>query len=222
MAVEVLIAGAGPTGLVLALFLTRQGVKARIVDAADAPGTTSRALAVAARTLELYRQVELADDVVARGLKLAAANVWVGGKRAAHLHREIGAGLSPYPYMLILPQDQHERLLIERLAALGVTVERGVSLTGIEPRAEHVVARLAHASGRAETCEAAYLAGCDGARSPVRDALGAEFGGGTYSHLFYVADVEAGGPAANHELHVALDDADFVAIFPLATEVTCG
>jgi 2-polyprenyl-6-methoxyphenol hydroxylase-like FAD-dependent oxidoreductase len=219
MAVQVLIAGAGPTGLVLALFLTRQGIKVRIVDPADAPGTTSRALAVASRTLELYRQVELADDVVARGLKLAAANVWVGGKRAAHLpFGEIGAGLSPYPYMLIFPQDQHERLLIERLASLGVIVERGVSVTGIDARAEHVVARRAHKSGRDETCEAAYLAGCDGARSPVRHALGADFSGGTYSHLFYVADVAAGGSAANHELHVALDSADFVAIFPLATE----
>ncbi|HTB56407.1 MAG TPA: FAD-dependent monooxygenase [Polyangia bacterium] len=215
----ILIVGAGPTGLVLALFLTRQGVKVRIVDSAAEPGTTSRAVAVAARTLELYRQVGLADEVVARGLKVAAANIWVGGKPAAQLPLgEIGEGLSPYPFMLIFPQDQHERLLIERLAALGVTVERGVTLTGLEARPDGVVAQLTHADGRGERCEAEYLAGCDGARSAVRHALAVDFGGGTYDHLFYVADVAAGGRAADHQLHVAIDGADFVAIFPLAAE----
>ena len=215
----VLIVGAGPTGLVLALFLTRQGVKVRIIDSAAEAGTTSRAVAVAARTLELYRQVGLAEEVVACGLKVAAANIWVGGNRAAHLPLgEIGAGLSPYPFMLIFPQDQHERLLIERLAALGVTVERGVTLTALEASPERVVAQLTHADGRGERCEAEYLAGCDGARSAVRHALAVDFGGGTYDHLFYVADVAASGRAADHQLHVALDGADFVAIFPLAAE----
>jgi len=65
---EVLIVGAGPTGLVLALWLRRQGVGVRIIDRTDVPGTTSRALAVQARTLELYRQLDLADAVVERGL----------------------------------------------------------------------------------------------------------------------------------------------------------
>jgi 2-polyprenyl-6-methoxyphenol hydroxylase-like FAD-dependent oxidoreductase len=215
----VLIVGAGPTGLVLALFLTHQGVKVRIIDSAAEPGTTSRAVAVAARTLELYRQVALAEEVVARGLKVAAANVWVGGNPAAHLPLgEIGEGLSPYPFMLIFPQDQHERLLLERLASRGVTVERGVTLTGLDARPDRVVAQLTHADGRGELCEAEYLAGCDGARSAVRHALGVDFGGGTYDHLFYVADVAAGGRAADHQLHVAIDSADFVAIFPLAAE----
>ena len=215
----VLIVGAGPTGLVLALFLTRQGVTVRIIDSAPEPGTTSRAVAVAARTLELYRQVGLADEVVGRGLKVAAANIWVGGKPAAHVpFREIGVGLSPYPFMLIFPQDHHEQLLIERLASLGVTVERGVTLTGLDARPDRVVAQLAHAGGHSESCQAAYLAGCDGARSVVRHALAVGFGGGTYDRLFYVADVAASGRAADHQLHVAVDSADFVAIFPLAAE----
>ncbi|HEX3904596.1 MAG TPA: FAD-dependent monooxygenase [Polyangia bacterium] len=213
----VLIVGAGPTGLVLALFLTRQGVRVRIIDSAPEPGTTSRAMAVGARTLELYRQVQLADEVVARGLKVAAGNIWVGGRPAAHLpFGQMGEGLSPYPFMLIFPQDQHERLLIERLASLGITVERGVTLIGLDARPDRVVAQLTHADGRGERCEAAYLAGCDGARSAVRHALQVDFGGGTYDHLFYVADVAAGGRAADRQLHVAVDSADFVAIFPLA------
>src|SRR5882724_4885277 len=120
---DVLIVGAGPTGLVLALWLTRLGVRVRIVDKTAEPGTTSRALAVQARTLELYNQIGLADAVVTRGRKTIAANLWVAGKKTAHaVLGEMGAGLSPFPYALIFSQDEHERLLIERLAEAGVQV----------------------------------------------------------------------------------------------------
>src|ERR1700742_3776931 len=122
---DVLIIGAGPTGLVLALWLTKLGAKVRIVDKTAEPGTTSRALAVQARTLELYRQLDLTDAVIARGHKVPAVNLWVKGKPAARLLFEsIGAGLTPYPFLHIFPQDEHERLLIARLEALGVAVER--------------------------------------------------------------------------------------------------
>src|SRR4051812_48629929 len=122
---EVLVVGAGPTGLVLALWLRRPGVDVRIVDKTAEPGTTSRALAVHARTLELYQQVGLADDVVERGLEFAAVNVWVRGKLAGHAgFGDIGAGLSPFPYVVIFPQDQHEKLLVDRLRRAGVEVER--------------------------------------------------------------------------------------------------
>ena len=78
-----------------------------------------------------------------------------------------------------------------------------------------MLARLRRPDGTEEACEAAYLAGCDGAHSTVREVLGVGFPGGTYAHLFYVADVEASGPVMNGELHVALDDADFLAVFPM-------
>src|SRR5690349_4733885 len=110
----VLIVGAGPTGLVLALWLTRLGVRVRIVDKTAEPGTTSRALAVQARTLEFYRQVELADAVVEAGVRVAAVNLWVAGAKAARLPLgRMGEGLSPFPRVLMYPQDAHERLLIE-------------------------------------------------------------------------------------------------------------
>ena len=100
--IEVLIVGAGPTGLVLALWLTRLGVRVRIVDKTAEPATTSRALAVQARTLEFYLQVGLADALVAHGRKAVAANLWVAGKKTARaVFGDMGAGLSPYPYALI-------------------------------------------------------------------------------------------------------------------------
>jgi 2-polyprenyl-6-methoxyphenol hydroxylase-like FAD-dependent oxidoreductase len=216
---EVLIAGAGPTGLVLALWLTRMGVRVRIVDKTSEPGTTSRALAVQARTLELYNQMGLADAVVERGRKVVAANLWVAGEKAAYLFfGEMGAGISPFSYALVFPQDEHERLLIDRLSELGVPVERQTELLGFEDAAGGVLARLKRADGAEETCAAAYIAGCDGAHSVVREVLQIGFPGGTYAHLFYVADVEASGATMNGELHVALDRADFLAVFPLRGE----
>jgi 2-polyprenyl-6-methoxyphenol hydroxylase-like FAD-dependent oxidoreductase len=102
---DVLIAGAGPTGLVLALWLTRLNVRVRIVDKTAEPGTTSRALAVQARTLELYNQVGLAEAVVERGRKAAAVNLWVAGRQVAHAaFGDIGRDVSPYPYPLIFPR----------------------------------------------------------------------------------------------------------------------
>ena len=214
---DVLIIGAGPTGLVLALWLTKLGVNVRVLDKTAEPGTTSRALAVQARTLELYRQFNLTDAVVERGHKVPAVNLWVKGAPAARLPFErIGSDLTPYPFLQIFPQDQHERLLIERLEALGVSIERRTELVSFTDGGERVIARLRGPEGQEETCEASYIAGCDGARSIVRETIGTGFRGGTYRQLFYVADVEAAGPAFDGELHVDLDEADFLAVFPLA------
>ncbi len=212
----VLIIGSGPTGLVLALWLTRLGVRVRIIDKTAEPGTTSRAVAVQARTLEFYRQVDLSNAVVEAGVKVAAANFWVGGGKAARLPlRRMGEGLSPFPYALTYPQDAHERLLIERLDALGVEVERRTELVRFDQFPEKVRAVLKRPDGSEEICEAAYIGGCDGAHSTVREALATGFPGGTYSGQFYVADVDAAGPVANGEIHVDFEKADFLAVFPL-------
>ena len=213
---EVLIAGAGPTGLVLAVWLTRLGVSVRIIDKLAESGTTSRALAVQARTLELYQQVGLARALVDRAHKLPAVNLWVRNACAARIPLEaLGHDLSPFGFALIFPQDEHERLLIEHLRHLGVEVERQIELRGFEDAGSHIRARLRNADGFEEVCSVSYIAGCDGARSRVREVLNTGFPGGTYDHLFYVADVEAGGPPMNGELHVDLDVADFLAVFPL-------
>jgi 2-polyprenyl-6-methoxyphenol hydroxylase-like FAD-dependent oxidoreductase len=214
---DVLIVGAGPTGLVLALWLTRLGSKVRVIDKTAEPGTTSRALAVQARTLELYQQLDLTEAVIANGHRVPAVNLWVKGEAVARLGFEsIGSGLTPYPFLHIFPQDQHERLLIERLQALGVTVERKTELTGFVQAENGVTARLRLPGGETVDCEASYIAGCDGARSLVRETIGTGFPGGTYRQIFYVADVEAAGRAANGELHIDLDEADFLGVFPLA------
>jgi 2-polyprenyl-6-methoxyphenol hydroxylase-like FAD-dependent oxidoreductase len=130
----------------------------------------------------------------------------------------MGVDISPFPYALIFPQDEHERLLIDRLTEAGVEVERRTELLGFEDAKGSVIARLKRPDGTQETCEAAYIAGCDGAHSRVRETLQIGFPGGVYAHLFYVADVEASGTAMNGEVNIGLDATDFLAVFPLKRE----
>src|SRR3954471_7860415 len=159
--IDVLIVGAGPTGLVLAIGLTRLGVRVRVIDRTAEAGTTSRALAVQARTLEFYRQLGLAERVIDSGVKIGGVNIWARGKRAARLPLgQIGVGISPYSFALVFPQDAHERLLIEELEKLGVHVERRTELVGFEQDAREVRATIKRADGTTEPFQAAYLAGC--------------------------------------------------------------
>src|SRR5258706_13621862 len=170
---EILITGAGPTGLVLALWLTKLGVKVRIIDRTSEPGTTSRALAVQARTLEFYHQVGIDDVVISSGVKIQNLNMWVKGRRAARVPLQIaGEGLTPYDFALVVPQDAHERVLIERLDSLGVRVERRTALLRFSQSGPGVAATLRRPDGSEEVCEVTYLAGCDGASSTVRGQLG--------------------------------------------------
>lgn len=208
---DVLIVGAGPTGLVLALWLNRQGVGVRIIDKSSGPGEASRAMAVQARTLELYRQLDLAEPVIEAGYKTPAMNMWARGRHRARIPLgDAGKDVSAYPFVLVYPQDRHERLLVQQLQSLGVDVERQTELLSFEEGESHVKALLKHADGREESFTAAFVAGCDGARSLVRQAIGSGFEGGTYKQLFYVADVRVTGVEPAGEGHIAFDNSDFV------------
>ncbi|RYG57212.1 MAG: FAD-dependent oxidoreductase, partial [Alphaproteobacteria bacterium] len=219
---SVLIVGAGPTGLAHALWLTKQGVKVRIIDKSTGPGETSRAMAVQARTLELYQQLDLADDVVAAGHPNLTMNLWANGKPKARLAMgEAGATVTPYPFILVFPQDQHEQLLIQRLEALGVSVERQTEFISYEEHTDYVLARLRLPDGSEDVCKTEFLSGCDGARSPIRHQIGAGFEGGTYKQIFYVADVRLSGLKPADEAHIALDQSDFVAVLSYGRKGMC-
>jgi 2-polyprenyl-6-methoxyphenol hydroxylase-like FAD-dependent oxidoreductase len=213
---DVLIVGAGPTGLALALWLTRRSIGVRVIDKSTRIQQASRALAVQPRTLEFYRQLGFADAVERRSRRVPALNLWVAGRqRARAVLAELGAGLSPFPQPVIYPQDEHERLLADQLSALGVNVERNTELLDFVEGVDGIVARIRDPHATLHTCAAAYIAGCDGAHSTVRSQLAVTFAGGEYEHLFYVADVQARGSVVNGELHVGLDPNDFLAVFPL-------
>ncbi|MFD2261251.1 FAD-dependent monooxygenase [Lacibacterium aquatile] len=215
MTPQILIVGAGPSGLVLALNLARQGVAFRIVDKGEGPGATSRALAVHARTLEFYRQLGIADRIVEAGILLDHFDLRVKGRKVAMAPLgAMGQGISPYPFILGLPQDVHEQILIETLASLGITVERRTALTGFTQLATGVRATL-HGPAGEETLEVEYVAGCDGASSAVRHQLGIGFPGGTYDQVFFVADVDAEGDLPDNALTVSLNSEGFCLVLPV-------
>ena len=210
----VLIVGAGPTGLTLGLRLARHGVPIRIVDGASGPGLASRAMVLQARTLEFYGQLGLAEAVIGRGIPVQTVHYCEHGKEVAALSlKDVGAGLSPYPNALSFPQDDHERFLVDQLASHGVAVEWGTALHSFEDRGGHVRASLRR-DGTEEACEAAYLCGCDGAHSTVRQQLGLGFPGGTYDQLFYVADVAVAGPPTT-DLFLQLGERSLVLMLPV-------
>ena len=210
---QVLIVGAGPTGLVLALRLARHGVAVRIIDQNSGPGQASRAMAMHARTLEFYRQLDLADAIVSQGIPIEAIHLRDQDHEIGFIPlKDIGAGISPYPYVLAYPQDDHERFLVAQLEVEGVEVEWNTSLLSFEQDEWGVRASLSH--GERSTCSVAYLCGCDGARSRVRESLKLDFSGGTYDHLYYVADVQLDG-ADNHDLVGHLGEHTFALMLPV-------
>jgi 2-polyprenyl-6-methoxyphenol hydroxylase-like FAD-dependent oxidoreductase len=209
----VLVVGAGPTGLALALSLLRHGVRCRIVDRSPAPVTESRALGVQARTLEVLHAVGVDADMVARGVRVPAGSLHFDGGREAR----IGFGGLPtaYPYVLILPQSETEAILAARLAAAGVAVERGVEVSGLTQDEDGVTLALGHPDGGREDARGAWVAGCDGAHSTVRQALGVRFEGGVYDERFWLADVRLRWHAPPETLHLFLGRGGLLGVLPL-------
>ncbi|CAN5269278.1 NAD(P)/FAD-dependent oxidoreductase [soil metagenome] len=187
---QVLVAGAGPTGLAAALFLTRAGVAVRIVDAADQPTATSRALAVNPRTLELLEPTGVADRVRAEGQSIGVIRVADEGRVLATFRPDWNR-VAPGRPMTILPQARTEALLAEALADLGVRPEYGVALAGLVQTSDAVAATLS----TGETVTAALLLGADGAHSAVRHALGLDFPGDALDLPWHLMDVEIEGAA---------------------------
>ena len=216
----VLVVGAGPTGLLLALELCRHGVRPRVVDALPGPSPLSRALVVHARTLELLDRHGLAEAFVARGEVVGGVGLRVRGRMAATVPLgELGQRISPFPFLLLLSQDQTEGLLREALAAHGVLVEWNTRLTALAvgSSSDLPAVTLQNAAGTSQTVRPAYVAGCDGARSEVRHALNIEFPGGTYEQVFFVADavVEGLGTDSGQLVQISVGTRTFHGFFPM-------
>jgi 2-polyprenyl-6-methoxyphenol hydroxylase-like FAD-dependent oxidoreductase len=212
----VLVVGAGPTGLMLANQLARHGVSARIVDRHAGPSLETRALGVQARTLEIYSHLGIAGRALELGKRAVGANIWTQRRRAARIpFGDIGRGLSRYPFLLILGQDDNERLLGEALETRGMAVEWNTELVGLSQAADRVTATLKQADGTVREATAAWVAGCDGARSAVRDRNGIAFRGAPYEHVFFVADTQMTGPMVPDEINVYLWREGFHLFFPM-------
>jgi 2-polyprenyl-6-methoxyphenol hydroxylase-like FAD-dependent oxidoreductase len=216
MNTEVLIVGAGPTGLMLANQLARRGVRVLIIDRHPGPSLQTRALGVQARTLEIYAKLGIAEQAIELGKPGRGANMWSEGRQVGHVSfGAAGAETTAYPYILILGQDDNERLMGDKLRERGVEIRWNTELLALEQHASHVVATLRSADGETRTITAGFVAGCDGARSSVRTLTGIDFPGAPYEHVFFVADVTATGRMVADEMNIYLWREGFHLFFPM-------
>ncbi|KRG08628.1 FAD-dependent monooxygenase [Staphylococcus sp. NAM3COL9] len=212
---EVLIVGAGPSGLAMAISLSNQGIPFKIIDKNKGPGTASRAMALQARVLEFYQQLGFSNKVVAKGILVNTINVYKDSKVVAQLPvGKIGKGISPYPYVLSLPQDVHERILVDELEKRGGQISWNHDLLRFEDDGDAVTATINTPDGEI-TKTFSYICGCDGASSVVRKSLNLDFPGGTYHQMFFVADVE--NSSALKEASMGFHDNYFCLGFPIRT-----
>lgn len=213
---DVLIVGAGPTGLMLANQLARFGLKPVIIDRHSGPAQQSRAMGVQARTMEIYAKLGVIDEALARGAVGAAGNMWANGRWTARIpFGEMGRDLSPYPFVLFLGQDENEHILGRRLREQGVDIAWNTELVALEQTPELVVTTIRQPDGTLRKVNAAWVAGCDGSRSAVREMNGIGFPGAPYEHIFFVADTEATGSMKPGELNIYLWRDGFHLFFPM-------
>ncbi len=216
MDTDVLVVGAGPTGLMLANQLVRRGVRVMIIDRHSGPARQTRALGVQARTLEIYAKLGIVDRALELGKRGTGANMWAQGRKTARVPLgEAGANVTPYPYILILGQDDNEKIMGAKLNELGVSVQWETELVGLAQDPDKVRATLKMPDGSSRTITAAWVGGCDGAHSSVRELSGITFPGAPYEHVFYVADTEATGSMVPDELNVYLWRKGFHLLFPM-------
>jgi 2-polyprenyl-6-methoxyphenol hydroxylase-like FAD-dependent oxidoreductase len=214
---QVFIVGAGPVGMTAASELVRYGVSVRIVDKAPQRTDKSKALVLWSRTLELLdRGPHGSAPFIEAGFKAHAVN-FVAGNGEVMGHVKMDSVKSPYPYGLMIPQSETERLLEERLAGLGVTVERQAEVLGFTTTDSGVKAKLRRHNGQEESIAAEWLLGCDGAHSIVRHTLGVPFSGETMNSDWMLADVHMSGyPFPDSEASVYWHKDGAFVIFPIS------
>nr|WP_175802665.1 FAD-dependent monooxygenase [Burkholderia anthina] len=209
----VLIVGAGPTGLAAAMSLARARVPVRIIDRLVTPAPYSRAIGIQARTLELLEQHRAVEPFLALGHRAHAAALHADGRVIARL--DFDPLQTRYPYLLFLDQSITERLLVEHLAGLGVTVERGVALTACDAGGTSLDVKIRGADGLEQAFAPSYLIAADGAHSTVRHLLGLGFAGHAFEQTFLLADFAAIPDWPEEEIHLFTTPNGIAGLFPM-------
>lgn len=217
---EVLIVGAGPTGLTLAAELQRRGTAFRIVDRHPGVLEATKAAALHARALEYLRDIGVAHRIVAEGQRVDILGLRTGYRDRVTVDFR-GMGDTAYPHMVDIPQARTEHILLDHLAAAGVEVERGWTATALDTVADAVTVTVVPsgaADGPSRTIEASWVVGCDGARSTVRGLLGVEFEGADYDDDWVLCDAVLDWPLPRNEMTFSGDGKGIYGVFPLPGE----
>jgi 2-polyprenyl-6-methoxyphenol hydroxylase-like FAD-dependent oxidoreductase len=217
---DVLVVGAGPTGLTLAAQLHALGAGVRIVDRQLDRVHESRALAVQPRTLEVLRGLGIAQTLVERGNDAARVQVHAGERVVSVRLFDVGLEDTAFPFLLFISQAETEALFNEHLAERGLEVERGIELVEFEQDERGVICTLRHGDGSTERLHARYLIGCDGAHSSVRRGAGIPFEGAAYPQTFVLADLEVDGDLERDVGHAFLGASGMLFFFPLGKPAT--
>lgn len=213
MKADVLVIGGGPVGLTMAAELARYGLSVRLIEKMAQRTDKSKALVLWSRTLELMDRMGCTSSFVDAGFKVTAANITSGVKQLARI--ELGGVETPYPYALMIPQSETERLMAQHLESLGVHVERNLELVKFSESEKGIHSILRHADGCEEVVESSWLVGCDGAHSTVRHQLGMEFLGNTLSSDWILADVHLRGVPVPGEISVMWHSEGALVLFPI-------
>ncbi len=213
---QILIVGAGPVGLTAACELVRHGVPVRIIDKAPQRSQTSKALGIFPRTLEVFEMMGVIDRVLPAGLRLRGLCIHNQTEQIAGI--DMSSVASPYPFVFSLPQSETERILIEHLQDLGVSVERERELIGLTQTDTAVHAVIRDANGAEETMETPWLLGCDGAHSSTRHFLGLEFEGAPYDESFVLADAKVDAPVSKDQVHLFASAEGIFAIIAMSSD----
>ncbi len=188
---QVIIVGAGPTGLSLACQLVRYGIDFVIIEKKSGVTQHSKALGVQARTLEIYDQLGVAKQALERGQIAGKIRIFTKGEVRGGIDLSaMGQSLSPYPYLFILEQSENEQLLFEYLQIHQKQVLWQTELQSFTQDETGVTVQVKTVNDALQTISALYLVGCDGAKSPVRHQLGLSFEGSTFERMFYVVDAK--------------------------------
>jgi 2-polyprenyl-6-methoxyphenol hydroxylase-like FAD-dependent oxidoreductase len=209
---SVLVVGAGPTGLALAVELAGLGIRCRVLERRAAPGATSRAFGLMPRTLEQFDMRGYAERFVEQGLQSAEAPL---GDLRSFLH--YGDLDTPFPYILIIPQSRTERILESLAVEAGVEIVRGAEVTGLTQDADSVTVQVREGDrDRVERAE--FVVGCDGGHGVVRELAGIEMNTRTYDQSLVIADVVLSRPPTP-DVNARISNQGMVAVFPFGDGV---